>query len=136
MKVSEPWVKMKLAVHWAPAVKVCTPGWMGADAAGAHASAAEAGMTKEANAARHSAADARRGKRLSMCQVFHFPHVTHASLGGKVTLSGEMLGPERVFVQVGRLRPPKTVRPPEDDAGMARQLALLDTPPEWHLTEE
>src|SRR4051794_32629243 len=28
---------MKFAVHWAPSVNVCTPGWIAADAAGAHA---------------------------------------------------------------------------------------------------
>src|SRR3954454_25280270 len=80
MKVSEPWVKMKWAVHWAAAVKVCTPGWMGADAAGAPASAAEAGMTKEANAARHNAAAATRGNRLTMGHVAPSSPATHASL--------------------------------------------------------
>jgi hypothetical protein len=30
---------MKLAVHWAPSVKVMTPGWTVADDAGAHAEA-------------------------------------------------------------------------------------------------
>src|SRR4051794_33459244 len=31
---------MKFAVHWAPSVKVMTPGWTAADDAGAHAEAA------------------------------------------------------------------------------------------------
>src|SRR3954453_1582152 len=37
-----PLVNTKLAVHWAPSVSVCTPGWIGAVAAGAHVGAAEA----------------------------------------------------------------------------------------------
>ena len=36
-KVDPPWVKMKLDVHDAPPVSVLTPGWIGAEAAGAHA---------------------------------------------------------------------------------------------------
>ena len=36
MRTSVPRVKMKLAVHWAPSVNICTPGWMVAVAAGAH----------------------------------------------------------------------------------------------------
>src|SRR6266540_4244669 len=35
--------KTKLAVHWAPAVTVWTPGWIGAVAAGAQVGAAAAG---------------------------------------------------------------------------------------------
>jgi hypothetical protein len=37
-----PLKNTKFAVHWAPAVKVWTPGWMVAVAAGAHVGAAEA----------------------------------------------------------------------------------------------
>src|ERR1041385_5352623 len=33
---------MKFAVHWAPLVKSCTPGWIGAELAGAQAGAATA----------------------------------------------------------------------------------------------
>src|SRR6267378_2824036 len=42
MYTVEPLVKMKFAVHCPPCVKVCTPGWMAAVAAGAHADAAGA----------------------------------------------------------------------------------------------
>ena len=37
-----PLVNTKFAVHWAPSVSVCTPGWIAAVAAGAHVGAAEA----------------------------------------------------------------------------------------------
>src|SRR4029453_9686939 len=40
MKTLVPSVKMKLAVHCAPSVSVCTPGWTAAVAAGAHVGAA------------------------------------------------------------------------------------------------
>src|SRR3954464_7113676 len=40
MKTSVPSVKMKFAVHCAPSVTVCTPGWIAAVAAGAHVGAA------------------------------------------------------------------------------------------------
>src|SRR3546814_13648045 len=40
MKTSAALVKMKLAVHWAPSVNIITPGWIGAEAAGAQVGAA------------------------------------------------------------------------------------------------
>jgi hypothetical protein len=39
MYVFAPSLKMKFEVHWAPFVTVCTPGWIVAVAAGAHADA-------------------------------------------------------------------------------------------------
>src|SRR5258706_11765518 len=42
-----PLVKTKLAVHCAPLVKVCTPGWTAAVAAGAHVGVATAGPNPE-----------------------------------------------------------------------------------------
>jgi hypothetical protein len=42
MKTLTPSVNTKFAVHWpVPAVRVCTPGWMAAPAAGAQVGAAE-----------------------------------------------------------------------------------------------
>src|SRR3954471_12050589 len=43
MNTRVPEVKTKFAVHWAPAVKVCTPGWTVAVDAGAQAEAAPVG---------------------------------------------------------------------------------------------
>src|SRR6476661_254252 len=45
MNTSVPLVKTKLAVHCAPSVVVWTPGWIAADAAGAHVGAAPTGCT-------------------------------------------------------------------------------------------
>src|SRR4051812_20278457 len=41
---------MKFAVHWAPPVKVITPGWTAADEAGAHAEAEPASASNPATA--------------------------------------------------------------------------------------
>src|SRR5438874_1954685 len=59
MSTSTPFVKMKLAVHWPPAVMVWTPGWIAAVAAGAHAGAGLAGPTKTMSM---RAADARAAR--------------------------------------------------------------------------
>src|SRR3954454_3354618 len=45
-----PSLKMKLAVHWAPPVKVITPGWTAAEEAGAHAEAEPASASSPATA--------------------------------------------------------------------------------------
>src|SRR2546429_5713321 len=42
--------KMKFAVHCAPFVKACTPGWIAADAAGAHVGSAVASVVSAAAA--------------------------------------------------------------------------------------
>src|SRR3954451_18679122 len=46
---------MKFAVHWAPSVNVCTPGWIGAVAAGAQAEAVPARASIAAMAANAAA---------------------------------------------------------------------------------
>src|SRR3954469_1182276 len=57
MYVLVPSLKMKLAVHCAPSVNVCTPGWTVAPSAGAHADAAGALTASEIKAAAQSGAN-------------------------------------------------------------------------------
>src|SRR3954470_24398624 len=62
---------MKFDVHWAPLVSVCTPGWTGAVAAGAHEGALRAGATPAtpakttSTAARRAAAGRTRSGRIT-----------------------------------------------------------------------
>src|SRR5437868_13783629 len=49
---------MKFAVHWAPPVKVCTPGWTAARDEGAHVGAAPAVPTVASGARQPTAATA------------------------------------------------------------------------------
>jgi hypothetical protein len=65
-----------------------------------------------------------------MAPVVPLHDVTHASVLAKFRT------PERVFDQVEPGTARKTVRPPEEDGHMARQLALLDTPPEWQIDDQ
>ena len=63
----EPLVKMKFDVHWAPSVNVCTPGWMAAVAAGAHADAAGASTSAASRGARDA--------QLELLHVLTLPRV-------------------------------------------------------------
>src|SRR5438105_15053127 len=69
---------MKLAVHCAPSVTVCTPGWMVAVAAGAHTGTAwarRAASAGEASAAPDNTASAQRAARTSVRRVVRLGNV-------------------------------------------------------------
>src|SRR3954465_2096843 len=61
--------KTKFAVHCAPSVKTCTPGWMVAVAAGAHVGAAEAEAAPIAHAASVGSRAARDVRRRGMTDL-------------------------------------------------------------------
>src|SRR3954451_20336676 len=61
--------KQKFAVHCAPSVKTCTPGWIVAVAAGAHVGAAEAETAPIASAASAASRAARDVRRRGMADL-------------------------------------------------------------------
>src|ERR1700760_443372 len=94
MYVSAPSVKMKFAVHWAPSVNVCTPGWIVAVAAGAQADAADGAMASAATAA----AAARSRRCMGLASWF--------GVGGGNAARRQNLRPGlRVAEPAGRLEP-------------------------------